>query len=56
MNLLLLIIISIILLSTGYIIYRAFLSKWLGLRPENKTLSYEFQNNEDFVPAGNTIF
>lgn len=52
MNLLLLVIVSAILLSAGYFIYGALLSKWLRLAPENKTPAYEFQNNEDFVPAG----
>ena len=52
MNLLLLVIISIILLSLGYITYGTLLNKWLNLRTDAKTPAYEFRNDHDFVPAG----
>ncbi|OGX38302.1 MAG: hypothetical protein A3C36_02470 [Omnitrophica WOR_2 bacterium RIFCSPHIGHO2_02_FULL_52_10] len=52
MSLLLLVVISIVVLSFGYMTYGALLGKWLKLRPEAKTPAYEFQNNVDFVPAG----
>ncbi len=52
MSLLLLVFIAVILLSLGYLIYGAALSKWLNLRDNVKTPAHEFRNNIDFVPAG----
>src|SRR3989338_9970893 len=52
MSLLLLVVISIVVLSFGYMTYGALLGKWLKLRPEAKTPAYEFQNDVDFVPTG----
>src|SRR3989338_8170320 len=52
MGLLLIVIVSIILLTAGYHIYGALLSRWF--RPNNSkiTPAIEFKNNSDFVPAG----
>jgi len=54
MNFLGLIIISIILLSLGYVFYGRYLSRWLGLRPENPTPAHILRNNVDFIPTGKT--
>jgi len=51
MNLLLLIILTIILLSSAYVIYGNCLSRWLNLKPETKTPAHEFKNDVDFVPT-----
>lgn len=51
MNLLFLIILSIVLLSLGYVIYGSCLSRWLRLSPETKTPAHEFKNDIDFVPT-----
>src|SRR3989338_5866101 len=52
MPLIVLVVISIICLSVGYVTYGTFLSKWLKLSPTAKTPAIEFKNNTDFVPAG----
>jgi len=51
MNLLLLLLIGIACLWSGYLIYGRLLSKVLGLSDRKRTPAYEFSDNIDFVPT-----
>lgn len=51
MNVLVISIIALILLSLGYFLYGAYLSRFLKLRSDNTTPAHQFRNNEDFVPT-----
>ncbi len=51
MNLLLLFIIAIACLFAGYFTYGTLISKWLGLKNDNKTPAHAHKNNVDFVPT-----
>lgn len=51
MGLLLITILSIAFLALGYFIYGAYLSRWLGLKNDQKTPAHLFRNNVDFEPA-----
>lgn len=52
MNILSLILLSVILLASGYMIYGRFLSKILNLRADVQTPAHRFKNGLDFEPAG----
>src|SRR3989338_7358248 len=51
MNLLLLVILSIVLLTIGYLTYGNFLSKHLRLQNTTPTPAHRFRNETDFIPT-----
>jgi carbon starvation protein len=51
MNLLILLILSIILLFSGYVIYGRFLSRWFNLNEQTKTPANQFNDNIEFIPT-----
>lgn len=51
MNLLLIIIVAIILLYSGYIFYGRFLSRLFQLQDGNQTPAHSFKNDIDYVPT-----
>ncbi len=51
MNILLLVVLGIILLLSGYFLYGFILSKLLRLNPNVETPAYKFKNDVDFTPT-----
>lgn len=55
MNGITLMIISIVILSAGYLVYGRWLARKWGVNPEAKTPAYELEDGVDYVPADTNV-